>query len=406
MLAVTLVALAACSTPERRSPPATVRDSLGIQIVTSLDTAPSCTLESLPSLDLGVINGPDELQFQAVGGAATTEDGRVVVVDGGSQEVRVFGPDGTFRQRVGGRGEGPGEFRAVSDVLVTRGDTLVIIDQRPLRVSWFSPEGAFLRSLRIEPAYVNPPRTFALLDDGSFVISADCCHGWSDEWQWTERHLTVARHGLDGQLADTLVTLPFGEWALWDTELAIAGYRIFESFSHVAAAGDRIVVGLGRFPELAVYDPTHMDRPVSLIRWDDGDRTVTNGDIEAFREWERSAPARAGLERDHWYRRSSEVAGSPERRAAEQFPAHGRIRIGPDGTLWAHRPPHRPDEPQEWLSFTQDGTFRCRLAVPFEEPWDTFELGADYVLGLEKDELDVQHVRLYRYSMPPGWAPY
>jgi 6-bladed beta-propeller len=37
-----------------------------------------------------------------------------LVADGATQEVRVFGPDGTYRMAFGGTGAGPGEYRNIT----------------------------------------------------------------------------------------------------------------------------------------------------------------------------------------------------------------------------------------------------------------------------------------------------
>lgn len=73
---------------------------------------------------------------------------------------------------------------------------------------------------------------------------------------------------------------------------------------------------------------------------------------------------------------------------------------GADGDIWVREYDRRPGGPQEWLIFDADGRFTCRADLPFAESWDVYELGPDYVLGLETDELDVEHVRRYRLSHP------
>ena len=61
-------------------------------------------------LVIGVAEGDEPYQFEAVGALARDVDRRIYVGDSGTMDVRVFDPDGAYVYRIGGRGEGPGEF--------------------------------------------------------------------------------------------------------------------------------------------------------------------------------------------------------------------------------------------------------------------------------------------------------
>lgn len=61
-------------------------------------------------LAVGVVEGEEPYQFEAVGALARDVDGRIYVGDSGAMDVRVFDPDGAYVYRIGGRGEGPGEL--------------------------------------------------------------------------------------------------------------------------------------------------------------------------------------------------------------------------------------------------------------------------------------------------------
>ncbi len=56
------------------------------------------------------------------------------------------------------------------------------------------------------------------------------------------------------------------------------------------------------------------------------------------------------------------------------------------------------DEDQRWLVLEPDGTPVAWVSVPRHfRPW---EFGEDYLLGVGRDELDVQYVQ--RYRLVPG----
>src|SRR5688572_24224209 len=72
--------------------------------------------------------GVAETEFQGVVGAVRLSTGEIAVADRGSNQIRYFGPDGTFRRAFGRAGQGPGEFRYIG-TLSRFGDTLAIYDE-------------------------------------------------------------------------------------------------------------------------------------------------------------------------------------------------------------------------------------------------------------------------------------
>lgn len=68
------------------------------------------TFEGSINLRIGEVEGEDPYLLTWVSSIATDSDGRVIVVDQGSYQVRVFDPDGRFVFLFGGPGEGPGEM--------------------------------------------------------------------------------------------------------------------------------------------------------------------------------------------------------------------------------------------------------------------------------------------------------
>jgi hypothetical protein len=108
-LALFAIPLAACATdtPERLG--AVVRDSGGVRIVEN--TSPQWLesqqwrLTEEPIVDIGGGDTAEE-QLHRVRGAARLSDGRIVVADGGSQELRFYAPSGEHERSAGGRGGG------------------------------------------------------------------------------------------------------------------------------------------------------------------------------------------------------------------------------------------------------------------------------------------------------------
>lgn len=103
--------------PEARStaPRWSERDSAGIHIVhvsgEFLGDVPTWNLADTSLLSIGQEEGPEPYTFGSIIDATWLDDGRIAVVDGRAQEIRIFGPDGRFDRTLGGRGGGPGEFQ-------------------------------------------------------------------------------------------------------------------------------------------------------------------------------------------------------------------------------------------------------------------------------------------------------
>ena len=101
--------------PETPSPAAQLRDSAGILITENQPPPEGSSLGweigPEPTVTIGAAEGEAPYLLHSVRRAATLSDGRIVVADGASDEVRVFDPDGVHLVSWGGEGEGPGRVR-------------------------------------------------------------------------------------------------------------------------------------------------------------------------------------------------------------------------------------------------------------------------------------------------------
>jgi hypothetical protein len=94
-----------------------------------------------PTVVIGTSDGPLELQFHRAISAHRLADGRIVVSNGGSSELRWFAPDGAFQLAAGRAGQGPGEFRGTPTLFPWPGDSLAAYDPSLERLSLFSASG-------------------------------------------------------------------------------------------------------------------------------------------------------------------------------------------------------------------------------------------------------------------------
>ena len=87
---------------------------------------------------------------------------------GGAEErAFVFDSNGEYLQRIGGVGEGPGEFQRAQSVTVSADDSVFMLDGLAGRVSVFSSDYEFVRTLR----GVAPYNRAIELSDGTFVVN-------------------------------------------------------------------------------------------------------------------------------------------------------------------------------------------------------------------------------------------
>ena len=80
------------------------------------------------------------------------------------------------------------------------------------------------------------------------------------------------------------------------------------------------------------------------------------------------------------------------------IPAHAnRMYVDPANNVWLQA--YAVDPPAEgttWLVFDDSGRWLGRVQTPAR--FEVNEIGSDYVLGIWRDDLDVEHVRRYAIS--------
>lgn len=73
--------------------------------------------------------------------------------------------------------------------------------------------------------------------------------------------------------------------------------------------------------------------------------------------------------------------------------AYGPVLVDRRGSFWVGSYALPQQQPASWAVFSRDGERLGEVATP--ERFQPVDIGDDYVLGLFRDELDVEYVRLY-----------
>jgi hypothetical protein len=383
------IAIVGCSTraPETGT---SFRDSAGVTIVES--RVPSWrfgghwTLGAEPMLEIGTSEGATEYEFSRIEGGIRLDDGRCVIADGGSQELRFYGEAGEFLHATGGAGEAPGEYRAVTALGRGPGDSLWVYDYGLRRFTILTADGQPVRVLSLGGIH-SAPNAVGRLADGSFVVKESWGSTSSQETRLglARAPIAVVRFSPDGSELDTVVTLPGRE--VFITSERGRGVMSTPLFAHSASAalrGADVVVGDQSTFEIAVYSSTGV--LTRVFRIPDRDLRITDRDVDLAIE---SIVVREPADRRPQSRARLAAMETPSTR-----PAYGRLLVDRVGNVWAGAYARYPDIPRSWTVFAATGELLGDVRMP--ERFDVLEIGDDWVLGVWRDALDVEHVRLYR----------
>jgi len=388
------LAVAACATdsPEHRGP--VVRDSAGIRIVEN--TTPQWQegevwrLSPEPVVDIGGGDREEEQLFRVVGALRLSDD-RIVVANGGTNEIRFYGPEGAFLSASGGEGEGPGEFRRLRALRRLRGDSLFAQDGRLYRSSVFDGQGRFIRT--VQPQASRGRSSIDIVFDDGMMLGSSIVrlHVADVELGLFRMAFTFYRFDGAGDLVDTLgvypgfelymVTSQGGIPSTYPHPLSRATYFQFLPDGYYVADNDTY--------EVQKYAPD--GKLQQIVRRLTAPVQVEPQHMKTLRE-----RALAAVTNDD--RRRSTEQFYRDMPVPETFPAYGGIAVSVEGYLWVREYDLPGNEANNWSVFDAEGTLLGTLELP--PRFKPLDIGPDYVLGLWRDADDVERVRMYDLVKP------
>ena len=398
-LALTLL-LAACQPDAVPESPIVRADSAGVEVVQTnrprWDAETVWTVDPAPEVRIGLLEGELPYLFSNIAGVVVLTDGTIVVADGQSREVRFFDRSGRFQRAVGGEGEGPGEFDNLAS-LYKCGGGLYTHDLWQRRITVWSLEGDLERTFVLnEPGTDRGPYGYRCGPGGSFVVAG-----------WGSLRGPPARPGAsfdlyaqpaplwlldeEGQLSLELGEYVSSERLRMINPLRGSGPHPFGRSVVYALGADHIFIGSAERLEVEVYDRS--GRLLRIMRGPDDELGITDSFLAEYRSAQLSGIDSVG-------RAQLEEAGMLMPPA---MPAFTYFLLDTEGNLWVKRfhPPW--EEGNRWGVFSPDGEFYGDVDMPIG--LEVMDITVDYVLGVTRDDLDVERVELLALRRPAVTSP-
>ncbi len=398
-----LIFLFGCGEHPGLSEGVTISDSLGVELVYSARpqwaSSEVWALSEGPELSIGVVAGSEPYEFYNIRHAGLLPDGTVWVAHSSRPPgFRIYDAGGNFIRSIGAGGEGPGEFRALSQGWVEDDGTLIGYDEVLERITRFTLDGRLIESRPIEipdpltrKDLAFRPRWFDRFGDGTLL--GEPGNKLPDEAGRARAEFAFTRLDLQTFTFDTVALALGPEWVVEagaDGALPTVWYVEFTSTS-IAVASDSTAF-VSDNSDLWIKEVGPGGRVVRRFGRPSKAGPVTSEDLEEYRA---ELLTRA---EDENHRRSLE--GHFRTQAfAENWPAHGtRMLVDRVGNLWVALRSSEGSDVTTWSVFNPRGVWQGDVSTPAQ--LRVSEIHSDAVVGVWRDDLDVQSVRIYRLMKP------
>lgn len=412
LIASGLATLSACSERSEvadnavaKAPAVIAHDSLGIQLVTvtapTLDQLPPWRLSDEPLLSIGRRDGEDPYLLSRVAAARRLSSGEILIADGQSRQLRIFGPDGVFRRSYGRRGAGPGEFESFAYVSQTDGRQISVFDYPLARVTTIdlasgqyaiTPlDGACREVSETGPRPCHPESLVTLADGTTFASVARPATPLPPTGSLVVRPGRIHRWGLLRNGMFQVVDSTSGPGQVVSdayTSNIFMGPALFEPGDAVASGPDEVIFGDPHLFEIRTWGGSGRLRRVLRVRT--SAVHVSAELLSVYRNWADTATASSAISRE--YINSLRPGGTVPFFDAIQIDSEGRVWLRSYRPFWAFG----PTRDASWTIVGADGVPMARTVG--DVPGEILDIGDDHVLVAETDELGVEYVRVYGLS--------
>ena len=367
-------------------PDTQIRDSADIRIVENArppdDSRLDWRIGPQPAVSIGLLEGEDPYMLFAVTDATILSDGRIVVVNRGTRELRVFDARGTYLETWGGEGEGPGEFRDLMHIEPMPGDSVIVWGWLDPTMTVFDPAGNFVRTVRSDRSVSDVPTDYlgprSATRDGSILVSQNVIF---------VENVVVEIWDTEGNLRESL-----GTHEAREPTTLVGNTNYSTTFGRTLT--------LEPWGELIVISPTdryefkafaHDGTLARIVRRGHEPRSPTDAHLQAYID-ERVNRIPSEMVEIKVQRRR-EYQSVP---VAEHLPAFTSVMSDALDHLWVEEY-EAPGEEQPgvlWTVFDPEGRVLGFVETPDE--LEIYEIGADYIVGkTEDEEFGVESVQVW-----------
>lgn len=371
-----------------------IRDSSGVKIAYSIPSSSiaQCRLSPKPTLEIGKENANEAYLFARISAVASLSDGRIVVLDRGNFEVRVFNEVGEWLYSFGAKGEGPGEFESPQGLWTGEGDIIYIGNYIPWRLEVFSPEGIFVRTISFDKIRTLPVLRTVMFDGTSVMAELDI--SILSKLDFSPTFYDLVYSDSNGVSSDTVATIPGPTYGTFDHHQPIVMNPVFEPSSSMDGTRNNFIVGWGGKAEYSVYNLSELSRPKMVVRWKSlSDRLVSTSALKLH--YQQNQINQAG----NIDQRTINQLTHPDRPVEKYFPAFKEAKMGRDFKVWISRYKRPEDEKDNrWLIFEDNGLFMCHIDLPID--FKMLEAGSNYILGVQKNQNGLERIVKYELRHP------
>ena len=367
-----------------------VRDSAGVRIVENPAPPEGSRLPwrvgPEPAVSIGVFDGEEPYMFDWATSVTRLSDGRIVVADMGTAELRVFDEAGIHSATWGGQGEGPGEFASLVHVGRWPGDSIAAWFRTDLGIAILDSEGNYGRSFvlgSIEEVAWRRPRPLDVRETGHILAiraPEDADTAVVELWDG------------EGTLSASLGTHPGAEVIVTtdDRGMKHLSWKAYGRELVTGLWGEQVVASPNDRYELRAFGPD--GTLARVVRRGHVPRTPTEADRAPYVEGQMSAYQGPGIPAAlvEQARRGFETTPF-----ADYFPAFSSVLGDAVGHLWVeeYEIPSEARPGTLWTVFDPNGHALGFVETP--EGLEIHEIGEGYILGRFVDELGVEHVQLW-----------
>jgi len=372
-------------------------DSAGVTVVRNptAEVTLDWTVGPAPLIEIGGAADDARYQLYRVVDAARLSDGRIVVANGGSHELRFYDEPGAYVSAAGREGGGPGEFREISGLEVGADDSIYVFDRPSQRVSIFDARGELARDIGVRAALA-PLAYVSRFADGRWYARRNELP--DSGAPGPIRRLTVRFATLDAAFErDSLVAEVAGEMWVAFRAFGDVNYRTapFTPSPSEDVHGSCLYAIAGDGFDVRIFSSD--GRLLRLVTNAGERQPVTEAHRSAWvKDYIDNLPAEVPEAVRARLPRELERIPTPE-----NLPVYNDLVVDAGGYVWLQEyDPQRQSgrswsgAGRWWIVLSPTGELLGRVAMP--AALDVYEIGADYVLGRWQDEILEEFVRLYR----------